>query len=255
MHRWKVLLADDNENFLEMLASRINMEDDFEVVCTAADGEEALECIVEHKPDIVVLDIIMPHLDGIAVQEKLQDFPVKPKVVILTALSMDHVMQQSLSLGADAYFIKPFNLDVFVRRLKLMMGETREQLLIKSKKITEDAMDVRISELLHKLAVAPHLKGYRYIKQAIISVIADKGMLDSITYKIYPSIAQRYGTTPTRVERAIRNTIENAWDRCRVEIIEEMFGYTLNEDKGKPSNSEFIAMVADKILLENNRSK
>lgn len=250
MPKWRVLVADDNRSFVELLASRINMEEDFEVVCTALDGEMALSSIEEHKPDIVVLDIIMPRMDGIAVQEKLCELDSRPKVVIFSALGMDYITRQALALGADAYFLKPFNLDVFIRRMRSMMGETREQLQSRNKKLSEEELDKRITELLHKLAVAPHLKGYRYLKQAIFCVINDKGMLESITYKIYPFVAEQFKTTPTRVERAIRSAIENAWDRCRVEAMEEVFGYTLNEDKGKPSNSEFIAMVADKVMLD-----
>jgi two-component system response regulator (stage 0 sporulation protein A) len=250
MHRWKVLLADDNESFLELLAARVNAEEEFEVVCMATDGEETLRCIRQYNPDIVVLDIIMPRLDGIAVQERLKDMPFTPKIVIFSALGMDYITRQALALGADAYFLKPFNLDVFIRRLRTLMGGTREQQLNRSKLLTDEEIDRRITEMLHRLAVAPHLKGYRYIKQAIISVINEKGMLDSITYKIYPAIAGSFGTTPTRVERAIRSAIENAWDRCRVDTIEQVFGYSLDENKGKPSNSEFIAMVADKVILD-----
>jgi two-component system, response regulator, stage 0 sporulation protein A len=250
MHRWKVLLADDNRSFLDLLASRINLEEEFEVVCTAMDGEDALTGIAEFNPDVVVLDIIMPRLDGIAVQEKLQELPVKPKVVIFSALGMDYITRQALALGADAYFLKPFNLDVFIKRLRTLMGETREQQDSRSKRLSDEELDKRIAEMLHKLAVAPHLKGYRYLKEAIICVINDKGMLDSITYKIYPHVARQFSTTPTRVERAIRSAIENAWDRCRVETMEQVFGYSLDENKGKPSNSEFIAMLADKILLD-----
>jgi two-component system, response regulator, stage 0 sporulation protein A len=250
MDRWKVMLADDNSTFLDLLSSRINSEEEFEVVCTAIDGEAALAGIAEHKPDVVVLDIIMPMLDGIAVQERLNELPERPKVVIFSALGMDYITRQALALGADAYFVKPFNLDVFIRRLRTLMGESREEQLLRSRKISDEELDRSIAELLHRLAIAPHLKGYKYLKQAIISVINDKGMLDSITYKIYPFVAEMFGTTPTRVERAIRSSIENAWDRCRVETIEQIFGYSLDERKGKPSNSEFIAMIADRVMLD-----
>jgi two-component system, response regulator, stage 0 sporulation protein A len=254
MSHWKVLLADDNKSFLELLASRICAEEEFEVVCTAIDGEEALNGIQEYKPDVVVLDIIMPKLDGIGVQEKLLQLPDKPKVIIFSALGMDYITRQALALGADAYFLKPFNLDVFIKRLRMLMGETREQQQSRSDRLSEEELDRRITEMLHKLAVAPHLKGYRYIKQAVIYVVNDKGMLDSITYKIYPSIAERFKTKPARVERAIRSAIENAWDRCRVETMEEVFGYSLDENKGKPSNSAFIALVADKVMLDKGTS-
>lgn len=252
MQRWKVMLADDNRSFLELIAARINAEEEFEVVCTAMDGEAALAGLEEHNPDLLVLDIIMPLLDGIAVQERLKELPQKPKVVIFSALGMDYVTRQALALGADAYFIKPFNLDVFIRRLRTLMGESREQQSVRSKKLFDEELDRNIAELLHKLAIAPHLKGYKYLKQAIIYVINDKGMLDSITYKIYPLVAEVFDTTPTRVERAIRSSIENAWDRCRVDTIEQIFGYSLDERKGKPSNSEFIAMIADRVLLDRN---
>jgi two-component system, response regulator, stage 0 sporulation protein A len=255
MHRWKVLLADDNRSFLDLLASRINAEEEFEVIYAATDGEDALLGISEHKPDIVILDIIMPRLDGIAVQERLQEMPVIPKIIIFSALGMDHITRQTLALGADAYFLKPFDLEVFIRRLRYLMGEDREQQLSKSRKLSDEELDRRVTDMLHKLAVAPHLKGYRYLKKAIIDVINDKGMLESITYRVYPSIAEMFSSTPTRVERAIRCSIENAWDRCRVETIEQVFGYTLDENKGNPSNSEFIAMIADKVMLEKNRKQ
>jgi two-component system response regulator (stage 0 sporulation protein A) len=255
MHPWKVMLADDNRSFLDLLSSRINAEEDFEVVCTAEDGEETLSCIAKYKPDILVLDIIMPRLDGLAVQERLRDMPDIPKIVIFSALGMDHITRQAIALGADAYFLKPFSLDVFIRRLRLLMGETREQQREKSRKLSEEDLDRRITDMLHALAVAPHLKGYRYLKQAILNVIYEKGILDSITHKIYPAIAEKFETTPTRVERAIRCTIENAWDRCRVETIEQIFGNSFDEDKGKPSNSEFIARIADKVLMEKGKEE
>lgn len=252
MARWKVLLADDNRSFLEMLAERIGQEADFEVVCTALDGEAALKGIDEYKPDLVILDIIMPHLDGLAVQEKLKGYAERPKVAIFSAMGMDYITRQALALGADAYFLKPFSVDVFIRRLRTMMGETREQQINQSRKLTEEDLRRRIADLLHKMAVAPHLKGYRFLTEAILHVVNDKGMLSSITYKIYPLVARQFNTTSVRVERGIRSAIEGAWDRCRVETIETMFGYTLDENKGKPSNSEFIAMIADKIILDRN---
>lgn len=252
MPQWKVLLADDNRSFVDMLAMRINDEPDFLVVCTAPDGEAALQGIEEYEPDIVVLDIIMPRLDGIAVQEKLQELPVRPKVIFFTAMGMDYITRQALALGADAYFLKPFNLDVFIKRMRSLMGETREQQAQREKMLLDGDMDRRVTEMLHTMAVAPHLTGYKYLKQAILMVINDQGMLEQVTYRIYPEVAALFQTTPARVERSIRNAIENAWDRCRVETIERIFGYSLDENKGKPSNSEFIAMISDKILLDRN---
>lgn len=251
--QWKVLIADDNLGFLELLAERINQEEGFEVVAMAKDGEQALEAIAACEPDILILDLIMPKMDGLAVQEKLGEFARKPRVVIFSALGQDYITQQSLALGADAFFVKPFDIDIFIKRLRLMMGETRESLGDREKLIQTELLERRIGELLHKLAVAPHLRGYKYLKYAILCVAQDRGMLERITYQIYPAVAKEFGATPSRVERAIRNAIENAWDRCRVETMEEFFGFSLDENKGKPSNSEFIAMVADKLALYNQK--
>ncbi len=250
MQPWTVLVADDNTAFLEMLAERINQEDGFEVVAIARDGAEALTAIENLHPDIVVLDLIMPKVDGLGVQERLIEFPARPKVVIISALGKDYITQQALALGADAFFVKPFDLDLFVKRLRLLMGETRATLNDRNRLQYQEKLERRVGEMLHQLAVAPHLRGYQYLKYAILCVAQDRGMLERITYHIYPAVAQEFNTTPSRVERAIRNAIENAWDRCRVETMEEFFGYSLDENKGKPSNSEFIAMVADKLTLD-----
>ena len=253
MHCWKVLVADDNISFLDMLVYHINEQDSFRVVCTAMDGEAALEGVLRYMPDVVVLDMIMPKMDGLAVQEKIAAAGIKPKIVIFSALGMDYITKQSLAMGADAYFIKPFNIDLFLKRLRMLMGESREELAAREQKTVEDDLEQRIGEMLHKLAVAPHLLGYKYLKSAILCVVKDRGMLEAITLKIYPEVARQHETTPSRVERAMRNAVENAWDRCRVETMEQVFGYSLDENKGKPSNSEFIAMIADKVLLDSSR--
>jgi two-component system response regulator (stage 0 sporulation protein A) len=255
VHRWRVLLADDNPGFLDLLALRINAEADFEVVYAAIDGEDALRGISECQPDIVVLDIFMPKLDGIAVQERLRGMPDKPKIVIFSAIGPDHILKQALALGADAYFIKPFDLDVFIRRLRFLMGDAGERQPINTGMLTGEDLDARVTEMLRRLAVAPRLAGYRYLKKAIIDVVNDKGMLESITHKIYPSIAKLYKTTPSCIERAMRCSIANAWSQCPMETIKQIFGAAYDENKGCPSNREFIVTITDRILYDGNHNQ
>jgi two-component system, response regulator, stage 0 sporulation protein A len=238
-----------------LLALRINAEADFQVVYAAVDGEDALRGISERQPDIAVLDIFMPKLDGIAVQERLQGMPDKPKIVIFSAIGPDQVLKQALALGADAYFIKPFDLDVFIRRLRFLMGNAGERQPINAGKLSGEEFERQVTEILHKLAVAPRLTGYKYLKKAIIDVINDKGMLESITYKIYPSIAKLYKTTPACIERAMRCSIANAWSKCTMETIQQVFGSAYDENKGCPSNREFIVVITDKLLYENNHNQ
>ena len=250
MRKWRVLLADDNKQFVGLLAEALGLEKDFEVVCMAYDGEEAIAGIEEYKPDLVVLDIIMPKLDGIAVQEKLQELPNRPKIVIFSALGKDYITRQTLKLGADGYFMKPFDTGILIKRLRRLMGETNEEQATRERQLTEEDLNRRISAIMHKLAVPPHLLGYKYLIYAIKSVACQRKMLENITYKLYPEIAQQFSSTPSRVERAMRNAIESTWDRCRVETMEEMFGYSVNANRDKPSNSGFIALVADKVMLD-----
>lgn len=265
MEKRKVLIVDDNREFCEILSKFISMEGEFEVVGIAKDGLEALDKVAEIKPDILILDIIMPHLDGLGVLEALHNLNLEkvPKIVILSAVGQDQITQRAIELGADYYVVKPFDFKVFIKRLKQIVGEdnnvqvTSKNDYIRIPKATNltnvdmgKSLEARITNIIHEIGVPAHIKGYLYLREAISMVIQDMELLGAVTKELYPNIAVKFKTTPSRVERAIRHAIEVAWTRGKIDTIDKIFGYTVNNNKGKPTNSEFIAMVADKLRLE-----
>jgi len=244
----KILIADDNREFCELLKEFISQEDDFVLVGIANNGVEAMEIIDREKPDVVVLDIIMPHLDGIGVLEKLvtSGTQPRPKVIMLTAFGQQSVTQRAIELGADYYILKPFDFSVLATRIRqLVEGESIPQY---TPPVKTRNLDVAVTNIIHEMGVPAHIKGYQYLRDAIKMVVDEVNLLGGVTKELYPLIAQKYSTTPSRVERAIRHAIELAWDRGNTEM-NKFFGYTINLERGKPTNSEFIAMVADKLRI------
>jgi two-component system response regulator (stage 0 sporulation protein A) len=250
----KVLIADDNRDFCELLKEFINQQDDFELVGIANNGLEALEIINAQAPDVIVLDIIMPHLDGIGVLEKISTGLVahKPKVIMLTAFGQESVTSRAVELGADYYILKPFDFAVLATRIRQLADGVQVAQYISPSKPRN--LDVAVTNIIHEMGVPAHIKGYHYLREAILCVINEVGLLGAVTKELYPMIAQKYQTTPSRVERAIRHAIELAWDRGNIEMMTKFFGYTINLERGKPTNSEFIAMVADKLRIESKVS-
>lgn len=263
----RVLVADDNKEFASTLVSYLSKEEDLEVVEVARDGNEAYEKIVSTNPDIVLLDIIMPHLDGLGVLEKLNDTPMekKPMCIILSAVGQDKITQKAINLGAQYYIVKPFDINVLVKRIKelkyfqpsqyknnFISREIKAQYIDISpeNKKNEENLEALVTNVIHEVGVPAHIKGYQYLREAIIMVVNNIEVINQITKQLYPDIAQKYSTTPSRVERAIRHAIEVAWGRGQTETVESIFGYTVSAAKGKPTNSEFIAMIADKLRLE-----
>lgn len=244
-----VLIADDNRDFCELLKEFIAQQEDFNLTGIAYNGIDALQMIRETKPDVVVLDIIMPHLDGIGVLEKLvSSNGNKPRIIMLTAFGQESVTQRAVELGADYYILKPFDFNVLATRVRqLAEGVNVSQYIAPAK---PKNMDVAVTNIIHEMGVPAHIKGYHYLRDAILMVIGEISLLGAVTKELYPTIALKYQTTPSRVERAIRHAIELAWDRGNVEMMTSYFGYTINLDRGKPTNSEFIAMVSDKLRIE-----
>ena len=256
----KILIADDNEDFCDIMREYLERQKDIEVLGIAQDGLKTIELINSKKPDMVILDIIMPHLDGLGVLEKLNEINLQkvPKVIILSAVGQDKITQRAINLGADYYMVKPFNFDVFIERIRQLMHDT-SNLKIKKKinystsptLITNNtSLEAEITNIIHEIGVPAHIKGYLYLREAITMVIGNVELLSAVTKELYPSIAKKFNTTPSRVERAIRHAIEVAWSRGKIDTINNLFGYTVHNDKGKPTNSEFIAMIADKLRLE-----
>ncbi len=257
----QIVIADDNKEFGDILFEYLSSQSDLEVVGMARDGVEALDMIIAKTPDIAILDIIMPHLDGLGVLEKLNAIQMKkrPLFIILSAVGQDKITQRALALGAEYYIVKPFDMDVLVSRIR-QLKENYHSSIIRSDYVPENRpmprthsqrnLEVEVTSIMHEIGVPAHIKGYQYLRDAIMMVVKDLDVINSITKQLYPNIAHEYNTTPSRVERAIRHAIEVAWGRGQVEAIDALFGYTVSLGKGKPTNSEFIAMVADKLRLE-----
>lgn len=267
----KILIADDNKDFSDILKEFINRQEDMEVVGVAGNGEEACTLIKENLPDIVILDVIMPYLDGIGVLERIArtELDKRPLFVMLSAVGQDKITERALALGAEYYIVKPFDMETLINRIRQLkvMSEggqvstpqiaaqvtapASKQLLPKSKGMpSSHNLETEVTSVIHEIGVPAHIKGYQYLRDAIIMVINDMDILNSITKQLYPSIAKQYNTTPSRVERAIRHAIEVAWSRGKMDTIDKLFGYTVNNGKGKPTNSEFIALIADRLRLE-----
>ncbi len=261
-----VLIADDNQEFSRTLATYLGNEKDMEVVGIAKDGVEAVEQIKELLPDVAILDVIMPHLDGLGVLEKINNSSIvkKPICIMLSAVGQDKITQKSIALGADYYVVKPFDIELLIKRIREIKNfkpmpnnnfiaremPTRKYIEIKESDKNSDNLEALVTNIIHEVGVPAHIKGYQYLREAIMLVIKDIDVINQITKSLYPQIAAKYETTPSRVERAIRHAIEVAWGRGEPGLVENIFGYTVNAMKGKPTNSEFIAMIADKLRLE-----
>ena len=263
----KILVSDDNQDFAKTLVNYLSKDEDLEVVGIARDGQEAYDKILENKPDIALLDIIMPHLDGLGVLEKLNstNLEKKPLCIILSAVGQDKITQKAIELGAQYYIVKPFDINILIKRIKELKyyqpkqnqsnfigREIRTQYIDISpnNQKKEENLEALVTNVIHEVGVPAHIKGYQYLREAIIMAVTDIDMINQITKQLYPDIAGKYHTTPSRVERAIRHAIEVAWGRGKQDVVENIFGYTVSASKGKPTNSEFIAMIADKLRLE-----
>lgn len=262
-----VLIADDNAEFAMTLRGYLEQEKDMEVIGMAKDGNEAYEMIIGTHPDIVLLDVIMPHLDGLGVLEKIAAAKMdkNPLCIMLSAVGQDQITQKAITLGAEYYIIKPFDISLLIKRIKELKNykpsQTRNNFLsreIKPQYIEiapdgkkdESNLEALVTNVIHEVGVPAHIKGYQYLREAIMMVVNDIEVINQITKQLYPQIAVKFSTTPSRVERAIRHAIEVAWGRGQTDAVENIFGYTVSAVKGKPTNSEFIAMIADKLRLE-----
>ncbi len=261
MEKLHVAIADDNERMVQLLDSIVSSDKDLEVVGRAGNGEDLVNIIRQKEPDVVLLDIIMPKVDGLSVMQKVnQENGIKkrPAFIVITAIGQEKITEDAFELGADYYILKPFDNEMVLNRIKHVRKE-RERNFAEVRKVNayeskseymERNLETDVTNIIHEIGVPAHIKGYQYLRDAIIMSVNDMEMLNSITKILYPMIAKRHQTTPSRVERAIRHAIEVAWSRGKMDTIDELFGYTVNGGKGKPTNSEFIALIADKVRLE-----
>ena len=261
MDKLNIAIADDNERMLRLLEGIIESDEELNVIGTAKDGEEAYDVIKTKEPDVVLLDIVMPKLDGLGVLDRVNsDKSIKkhPTFIMISAIGQEMITEDAFRLGANYFIMKPFDNDTVLNRIKsvkhraaISAPEVRKINAYETAEhvITRD-LEADVTEIIHEIGVPAHIKGYQYLRDAIVMSVNDMEMLNSITKILYPTIAKKYQTTSSRVERAIRHAIEVAWSRGKMDTIDEMFGYTIHNGKGKPTNSEFIALITDRIRLE-----
>jgi len=243
--RKKVLLADASEEFRAMLRSIIEQTEEFTVMGSTGDGTEALRMIEQNKPDLVLMDVVLPGLDGFGVMKrmKLQE-QNGPKVILISAFCNEQVVAEAVELGASYFFPKPFDAETLLDRMQVICSRQ----VVQENRPT--ALKNMVTSVIHEIGVPAHIKGYQYLREAIMIAVDDMDVINAVTKVLYPEVAKRFGTTPSRVERAIRHAIEVAWDRGDLETLQKYFGYTVSNAKGKPTNSEFIAMISDRLVLE-----
>ena len=255
-------IADDNIRMLQLLNDVVATEPSIENVGNAKDGEELFALIKSKSPDVVLLDLIMPKIDGLTVMEKVNEnknIQKKPTFIIISAIGNERIAEDAFNLGADYYIMKPFDNNALLNRIRNIKNSmSRNGTVFKNIKQTvveqsadrENNLENDITGIIHEIGIPAHIKGYQYLREAIFMVVRDMDMLNCITKVLYPTIAKKFQTTSSRVERAIRHAIEVAWSRGKIEVIDELFGYTVNNGKGKPTNSEFIELISEKIRLE-----
>lgn len=261
MKNVRIGIVDDNHEFCQILNDYFVKQKNVEVVFVAKDGLEAIDKIKKYETDVIILDIIMPRLDGFGVLEHLnecEDMTSFPRIIMASAISQDVIIQKAMSLGAEYFMVKPVNLNMLLRRVYQLCNFDNDYIKPKNVQKTNAIretmkaydLELEITNLIHEIGVPAHIKGYKYLRDGITMVIEDMDLLNAVTKELYPAIAAANKTTASRVERAIRHAIEVAWNRGKLETIDDIFGYTVRHDKGKPTNSEFIAIIADKLRLE-----
>lgn len=245
----KVLLADDKRSFCDQIQAFYAGHEQIDLCAVAYNGEQALEKILELKPDCVVLDLVMPRIDGVGVLEALVEKQISemPKVIAISGLGQDELVHEAMALGAKTFLMKPIDFQVLTNRIIALCGKNSRE--VKTYTPVVRNLDVEVTRVIQQMGVPAHVKGYQYLRDAIILVVDEMNLLGAVTKELYPLIAEKYDTTASRVERAIRHAIELAWDRGNVEMMNRFFGYTINMERGKPTNSEFIAMVADRLRI------
>ena len=248
--KWTVLLADASEEFRGLLMAALAETEEFEVVASVGDGAEAARLAEEKQPDLVVMDMILPGLDGLGLLDQLSIMKEKrPEVIVLSQFMSERIIAAAMEHGVYYYMTKPCRTESLLERMRQALTPTGSAA---GRGAVEEGVELssQITSIIHEIGVPAHIKGYQYLREAIMMSVQDIEMLNSMTKILYPTIAKKYQTTPSRVERAIRHAIEVAWSRGRMETLDALFGYTINTGKGKPTNSEFIALIADKIRLQ-----
>jgi len=261
----KVLICDDNKDFVSMIYEFLSTQEGIDVVGIAYDGNETLQKINELSPDVILLDVIMPELDGVGVMQRLAESNMSnpPAVIVLSAISQDKMIKEAIELGAYCFMLKPFEPELLVRRLKstyeermknnssiMNVSSNKTQFINVPRTNTPLDAEVEVTNLMHSIGIPANISGHQYLREAILLVVEDRGMISGITKELYPCVAKKHKTTSTKVERAIRHALEVSWNRGRMDLFEKECGYSMNESRGKPTNGEFIAMAADMVRMK-----
>lgn len=270
MENVNVVIVDDNPMILNTLDEVISSEAGLSVIGRADNGKDAIDMIKDTQPDVVLLDLVMPQMDGITVVENIKkktSMLKNPAFIILSAVGGEQMTEEAFQAGANYFLMKPFDKDILVNKIRRigkrpvrpvpgkvleapLKVATPEEAAMNREEYMKEHLETDITKMLHELGIPAHIKGYQYLRDAISMVVRDREMMEAVTKILYPEIAKKNYTSSSRVERAIRHAIEVAWGRGSLEVIDELFGYTISTGKGKPTNSEFIALIADKICLD-----
>ena len=244
----KILIADDDRAFAVALKDHLAGLDRYEICGMADNGLRVLELMEQTQPDVVVMEMVLPNLDGMGVLEELHEHePAKrPRIICVTAFAQTNLTRQAMELGADYYLLKPFEPETLEKRIRQVLTYSDEPLPGMPR---VNSLEVDITRILHQMGVPAHVKGYQYLRNAIQYVTEDPNLMGAVTKELYPLVAEAHNTTASRVERAIRHAIELAWDRGNVDLMNRYFGYTIDVERGKPTNSEFIAMISDRLRM------
>jgi len=255
----KLVIADDNSNLCQMLQKYFQGQDDLRIVGVAHNGLEAMELIQAQEPDLIILDLVMPNLDGLGVVERLNALTsmTRPKIIMLTAFGQESLTNQAMMLGVDYFILKPFDLEILGKRIRSLTQDAASAQPQFSSSISPIVKTVgreinlfsEVTTVMHQIGIPAHVKGYQYIRDAILMVVADVSLLGAVTKELYPEIAKKYDTGSSRVERGIRHAIELAWERGHTDTLKRIFGYSMNIERQKPTNSEFIALLADNFRV------
>ncbi len=250
MKKIRVLMIDDNKQLVDMVREYFSSHAVISLDLVANDGVDGLEIINNHlgEFDLILLDLIMPKKDGISVLEDIKDNKEIPKIIVLTSYNTPEIIRKVSSLGVNYFMLKPFELPELEKKILECTDEIKTS--SKTLDLYHNNLQIAVTNVLHELGVPSHIKGYSYIRQSIMEVFFHPDVVGGITKELYPKIADEFNTTVSRVERAIRHAIEVSWNRGNWDLMQEIFGYSVDIDKAKPTNSEFIVTVADKLRLE-----
>lgn len=249
----KIIIADNSTELGQSCAKAFKAYG-MQVSLCEKDGKALIESIKNEKPDVVLADVFMPNIDILGVLASLKSIEVKDRPMVMAMSSFDNsrLEKETLEAGADYYFLKPFDINTIAQRIIQLSGwkNDKEPLILKNNVVTDPQLELMVTEIIHQIGVPAHIKGYHYLREAIILSVKNSEIVNSVTKLLYPTVAKTHSTTASRVERAIRHAIEVAWDRGDIDVLNSYFGYTIQNDRGKPTNSEFIAMISDKLRLK-----